>query len=132
MNAKERKRHDQLGMPQGTASAILRKSILFSLLQQLELNTCFQCGFIIGSVDDLSIEHKVPWLDSENPKELYFSLDNIAFSHLKCNIGASRHTVIARHGTLHMYMNKGCRCDECKRSRSDYRQSHENGRLTER
>ena len=39
----------------------------------------------------LSIEHKIPWLDSDNPKELFFNLEkNIAFSHLSCNISAAR------------------------------------------
>ena len=83
-------RADQLGMPVGTATAILRKKILFFLIQQMELNICFQCGEKIEVVDDLSIEHKVPWLHSENPKELFFSLDNIAFSHLSCNSSAHR------------------------------------------
>lgn len=40
--------------------------------------------------DTFSIEHKVPWLHSENPLELYFSLDNISFSHYLCNVKAGR------------------------------------------
>ncbi|RPJ69204.1 MAG: hypothetical protein EHM20_16665, partial [Alphaproteobacteria bacterium] len=66
------KKSKQLGMPIGTATAVLRKNILFSLIKQLELDVCFQCGEKIESVDNLSIEHKVPWLDSENPTELFF------------------------------------------------------------
>lgn len=81
----------QLGMPVGTASAKLRKSILFSLLKEAGKNVCFQCEKTIDSEEELSVEHKVPWLDSSNPKELFFSLDNIAFSHLRCNVGAARH-----------------------------------------
>lgn len=36
------------------------------------------------------IEHKIPWLDSDKPKELFFDLENIGFSHLSCNIKARR------------------------------------------
>ena len=42
------------------------------------------------SRDTFSIEHKVAWLDSENPVDLYFDLENISFSHLKCNVKNSR------------------------------------------
>lgn len=79
------KRFQQLGMPHGTAANRLRKMILFSLVQQTELDICFKCGEIINSVENLSIEHKAPWLDSEDPRKLFFDLDNIAFSHSRCN-----------------------------------------------
>lgn len=85
------KKSEQLGMPIGTANAKLRKSILFNLLKEYNKNICYQCGKVIEFEEDLSIEHKIPWLDSDNPKELFFSLENIAFSHLKCNIKAARH-----------------------------------------
>lgn len=42
-------------------------------------------------MDELSIEHKTPWLDSEDPKALFFDLNNIAFSHLSCNVSAAKH-----------------------------------------
>lgn len=91
MDKYNNKKNEQLGMPLGTASAKLRKSILFHLLKESGKNICFQCGKEIKCEEELSIEHKTPWLDSSNPKELFFSLDNIAFSHLKCNVGAARH-----------------------------------------
>ncbi len=111
------KKAEQLGMAIGTASNRLRKSILFHLLQETNKDICFQCGKKIDDIDNLSIEHKIPWLDSENPVELFFDLNNIAFSHLSCNSGASRQTKpeIAKHGqdgaTLY---RKGCRCRLCK------------------
>jgi hypothetical protein len=80
----------QLGMPLGTASGKLRKQILFHLLCKLNENICFKCKKPILNVDELSIEHKENWLHSENPKELFFSLDNIAFSHMKCNLPERR------------------------------------------
>ena len=82
------KKAAQLGMPAGTANAKLRKNILFKLVQQLSLDFCFQCGARIETVDEFSIEHKVPWLDGDT--ELFWDLDNIAFSHLNCNIRAGR------------------------------------------
>ena len=46
-------------------------------------------------------------------------IDNIAFSHAKCNYSASR----ARPGkpcpSLTAYRN-GCRCDGCKKKKADY------------
>lgn len=73
----------QLGMPHGTAANKLRKNIMFHLLKKLTENICFVCHFRIEKVEDLSIEHKEPW--EGRSVELYWSLDNIAFSHLKCN-----------------------------------------------
>ena len=78
----------QLGMPFGTANGRLRKSIIFRLLQRLGEDICFQCGGRIESIDTLSIEHKQPWLDSDT--NLFWDMDNIAFSHLSCNSKATR------------------------------------------
>ena len=77
-----------LNMNFGTASNRLRKLILFDLLQRFDLDQCFQCGQEIEDVDDLSIEHKEPWQGADDPRAAFFNLDNIAFSHLRCNIGA--------------------------------------------
>lgn len=88
MNSSNKNKADKLGMPFGTASNRLKKKIMFSLLCQLDLNVCFQCGNRIETAEELSVEHKISWLNGENPQELFFSLDNIAFSHLKCNIAA--------------------------------------------
>lgn len=77
-----------LGMPFGTASNRLRKAILFRLVQRLNEDKCFRCGKSIVSVDDLSIEHKESWQSAYDPVEAFFSLDNISFSHLSCNIAA--------------------------------------------
>lgn len=111
-------------MPQGTAANKLRKSILFSLLKISNLNICFQCNEEIKDISELSIEHKIPWLDSENPKELFFDLNNIAFSHLSCNCASARQTKELKHPSLYSY-KKGCRCKECteiqRKSKEVYR-----------
>lgn len=109
-------------MPHGTAQGRLRKSIVFALLKKLGDNYCFQCGAEIEQEKDLSIEHKEPWLDSEEPIKKFFDLENIAFSHLKCNIGAARFTrprmsvdsPTLKHGTDYAYDIVGCRCQKCK------------------
>ena len=95
MNKGNKIKSDALGMPIGTASNRLRKMILFSLVCRFNLNTCYQCNGEILSIDDLSIEHKEPWLQADDPVESFFNLDNIAFSHLSCNVAAgSRPTKI--------------------------------------
>ncbi len=74
-----------LGMPYGTASNRLKKMLMFKFAQALELDSCFKCGEKIQTVEELSVEHKEPWFDRENGVELFWDLDNIAFSHLGCN-----------------------------------------------
>lgn len=82
---KNDKKKQQLEMSVGKANYRLNRSIMFHLVQETARDRCFQCGEIIKDIDDFSVEHKIPWMDSENPKELYFDLDNIAFSHKSCN-----------------------------------------------
>ena len=114
-----KKKTIQLGMSNGKAQHRLRKMIMFKLIQKLRLDVCYQCGGKIAYIDDLSIEHKVPWLDSDNPKKFFFDLDNIAFSHLKCNVSAVRpeynnlaYGHIKKHPSSGAY-KRGCRCEGC-------------------
>jgi hypothetical protein len=72
-----------LGMPHGTAANRLRKMVMFDLLRKHNENVCFKCSETIERADELSLEHKQPWEGVS--VELYWSLDNIAFSHLRCN-----------------------------------------------
>jgi hypothetical protein len=88
MNYGTDKKSQQLGMPFGTAQGRLLKRLLFSMAQKLQLDICFQCKEKIEIVEDFSIEHKKPWLDVST--DLYWDLDNIAFSHKSCNYGAAR------------------------------------------
>ena len=85
MTNANKKKAEQLGIPFGTASNRLRKLILFELTRKLNMDACCRCGKTIETVDDFSIEHVTPWMDSKNPKELFYDLSNIAFSHLTCN-----------------------------------------------
>lgn len=78
---KKIKRSEQLGMSVGKAQYRLYRDILFNLIPD---KTCYHCGKPICR-DTFSIEHKAPWIDSDDPKGLFFDLDNIAFSHKSCN-----------------------------------------------
>ena len=89
MKTGNEKKNAQLGMNHGTAQNRLVKDILFSFISEYGKNTCFHCGKTMER-DNFSIEHKMPWLDSEDPVKLFFDLNNISFSHLSCNIGAAR------------------------------------------
>lgn len=109
----EKKNH-QLGESHGTACNKLRKRIMFSMIQKCGMDTCHQCGEKIESVDKLSIEHKIPWLDSDDPPAVFYDLDNIAFSHLSCNCKASRgYTPVLKPCPGLASYNRGCRCEGC-------------------
>lgn len=74
---------DQLGIPFGTACHKLRSMIMFKLVKMTGQDKCYKCGNNIASEAELSIEHKTPWL--HNGADLFWDLDNITFSHRKCN-----------------------------------------------
>jgi hypothetical protein len=86
----------QLGMSVGTATHRLRKQIMMMLVAKCSLDLCYRCGNKICNPEDLSVEHKQPWLDVS--PALFWNIDNIAFSHLSCNVSAARkHKVTAEH-----------------------------------
>lgn len=85
MSRSGKRKAQLLGEPHGTCSARLRKALLFKYLRMAGEDVCFKCGFRIESDTHLSIDHKIPWQSSEDPKRLFFDLENVAFSHLACN-----------------------------------------------
>ena len=113
MDNSNKKKYKQLGMPIGTASGRLKKMILFNLVIRLNENFCYQCGAEIETIEEFSIEHKTAWLD--NSPDLFWDLNNIAFSHLSCNVGAARSALkgTGKHPGRGRY-RRGCRCDKCK------------------
>ena len=107
----------QLGMDVGTAHHKLRQLITLNLLQQLKQDICYKCGNKISNISELSIEHKIPWRNNSN--ELFWDLNNIAFSHKKCNRPHKHGSnglkgKIKGCGSVTSY-NRGCRCMECKK-----------------
>jgi hypothetical protein len=118
------KKMEQLNMSIGKAQNQLRKMILFDFVVKCGMDACYRCGEKIESVDEFTIEHKIPWLDSDDPIENFFDLDNIAFSHPSCNYGAARNVRRGQftHGTSG-YQRK-CRCDACKSARNEYKKEY--------
>lgn len=112
MKANEEKAR-QLGMPFGTASHRLRKRLMFFLAEKCGKTICFRCGRPIESAEELSIDHKEDWLHSQNPEQLFFDLDNIAFSHRICNMkaGGKRKRIIRSksgfRGVRHIWSSRG-------------------------
>jgi hypothetical protein len=110
-----KKKDAQLGMSHGKATGKLRRAILFNYATKCNENICFRCNKIIDNIDNFSVDHKIAWLDSEDPVGLFFDLDNVAFSHIDCN--ARNHRVVKRprnHGQS-LYKD-GCRCEICYES----------------
>lgn len=90
MTNTNKKKLQQLGMSQGRASGRLKKALMLQLARRLALDNCYRCSEIIDSPEELSIDHKEPWLDSDDPITKFFDLDNVAFSHSSCNSAAAR------------------------------------------
>jgi hypothetical protein len=75
----------QLGEKFSIARHKLNRQIFFSLIQKLGLNVCYRCQRAIENYYEVSIDHKEPWLHKENAVDLFYNLENIAFSHRRCN-----------------------------------------------
>lgn len=108
-------------MDPSTASNRLKKQLMYTLAVKLDMHWCFQCAAKIEHSDDLSVEHKTPWLHSEDPVGLFFDIENIAFSHKGCNYGASRGKspkVLCPSAAAY---RRGCRCEGCKKAKREYR-----------
>jgi hypothetical protein len=128
MNNTNIEKAKQLGMPFGTAAAKLRKSLLFSAIKKLGEDTCFKCGIKIESINDFSIEHKKPWLYVSS--DLFWDLDNIAYSHIKCNRPDRNNSEKIRlpedkaHGRYGVWKSRKCRCPLCKQAKVEYQRSY--------
>lgn len=84
MDNSNRIKRDFLGMPYGTACNKLRKLLFYKYVEKaLGGIKCWDCGDPIEDPDDLSIQHKDPWLH-EDPA-LFWDTDNVAFAHKACN-----------------------------------------------
>jgi hypothetical protein len=95
-----------------------------------ELGPCFFCG----SNENIQIHHVDPE-QKESHKIWSWREDRIKAELAKCvpmcdPCHNKFHGLLKRkplvHGTLHGYQRYKCRCDECKKARSDYYWEHEN------
>tara|TARA_R110002051_G_C8683647_1_gene492127 strand:- start:670 stop:1053 length:384 start_codon:yes stop_codon:yes gene_type:complete len=123
LNNSKKIKKDQLGMDPSTASNRLKKELMYNLALRLDMHWCFQCAAKIESSKDLSVEHKTPWLHSEDPVGLFFDIENIAFSHKSCNYKASRGASPRVPCPSAAAYRRGCRCEGCKKANSDYKKS---------
>jgi 5-methylcytosine-specific restriction endonuclease McrA len=89
--AYQKRKSDFLGMNPGVATRRLRKLVLFNLLKRLGENICFRCARIIENPDDLTMDHKNPWLWVDS--QLFWDLENVAFAHADCNTAAGRRNI---------------------------------------
>ena len=110
------KKKGQLGMNPSTASARLIKDLLWDFIVSSGKDVCVKCGQKMTR-QTFSIEHVVPWLDSEDPISTFFDTKNIAYSHMSCNFRDARKKTITEHSTVAMYA-KGCRCDDCRNAKA--------------
>lgn len=76
---------EELGVKTGKAQGILFKSLLYSFVVETKRDRCIRCGKLIEKREDLSIDHIEPWIHSDNPKKKYYSVENVGYSHKKCN-----------------------------------------------
>lgn len=121
METPNQKKNRLLGEPYGTATNKLRKMLLFDYARRCNEDRCYRCDSKIESLEEFSIEHTVPWQGTENPRETFFSLDKISFSHLSCNSGAGLRYKGIKNSTNHgiTRYDKGCRCEECIKAHSE-------------
>lgn len=103
---------EQLNMNISTAQHKLRTMLMFDLVVRLDENWCFRCNQKIDSIEQFSIDHKEPWLHVS--PDLFWNLNNIAFSHMSCNNSAKRINLTIEK------KKKPCedgtfRCSKCKK-----------------
>lgn len=139
LESSSKRKSQALGMPYGKAVHRLRKLVLFRVIKQAGLDVCFRCRKRIENADDVSIEHTVSWQTARHPKTIFFDIDRIAFSHLKCNVGAARrestHCLRGHEYTpenTYWFPGSGARaCRQCRRE-YDRARWHWAGRAEER
>jgi len=109
-----KKKNEALGANASTLQARLSRQLLFKYVGLSNDVFCYRCASKIESIEEFSIEHKVSWLNSDSPKDLFMDLDNIAFSHLECNLEASNQDKKdnRKHPSNSAY-KRGCRCEGC-------------------
>lgn len=95
-----------LGISFSTASYQLKKNILFDLVKKTGKDTCIRCKEKIETPQELSIDHKKLWLDTD--PNLFWDLKNIGFSHHRCNSAFNRYRRKTPKGTSW--------CSRCKKN----------------
>lgn len=89
-HARDMRIAQMLGMGKGAAYHKMVRAILFHLAGQLGRTVCFRCSTPILTIKEFSIEHKLEWENSPDALALFFDMENIAFSHARCNSAAAK------------------------------------------
>lgn len=89
-----KKIEDLLGEKLSTAKSKLNKLLMFELARKCHMDTCFRCGDKITDIADFTIDHKESWILSDEPAKVFYDIENIAFSHAKCNYEAGPKTYV--------------------------------------
>lgn len=74
-----------LGDKLSNAKSRLNKLLMFELAKRCNMETCYRCGVKIENFEQFTIDHKESWLFSDESAKMFYSMENIAFSHAKCN-----------------------------------------------
>lgn len=90
-----KKIEELLGEKISTAKSRLNKLLMFELAKKCRMDTCFRCGEMIDNIEEFTIDHKESWLLSEEPAKLFYDIENIAFSHGKCNYEAGTQAYVS-------------------------------------
>jgi AP2 domain. len=79
------KRSEILGESIDGAWYKLRKMILFNQAKESGKDICCRCHKKIENIDEFSIDHIESWEKSYDPKKSFYDMNNIAYSHERCN-----------------------------------------------
>ncbi|MGE7863793.1 HNH endonuclease [Bacillus mobilis] len=97
---RSKKQSETLGMDYGTAYNVLRKKILFMLVQKANMAICHRCKEELTDPDTMEIDHIEDWETSDNPLENFLDVGNIAFSHSICNNLAKTSKRVGKSGYI--------------------------------
>ena len=94
-----KKMEDILGEKLSTAKSRLNRILIFELAKKCGLDKCFRCGELIDDLDDFTVDHKESWLLSNQASKLFYDIENIAFSHGKCNYDAGIQSSLSKNNS---------------------------------
>lgn len=101
---------EQYGINVSVARSRLIKLLLFDFVVKSGKNQCYRCNKEM-TVVDFSIEHMKPWAREPNAYELFMDINNISYSHTKCNVGHTRSFKRPKRVT---WNETEAKCSKCK------------------
>ena len=71
--------------PVGSTVNKLQRKVIYALALKLGLLDCYRCGSFVEE-EDFSLDHKENWQGAIDEGSVFINPDNIAFSHMLCNV----------------------------------------------